>query len=183
MRRRATLKTIETTEHTDYTEHPKKHPINLILAKSFKKSRLGPMRLETVSRPSRIFDAIASHGADGLNHEVPYLDKAEVPWKKIVDYLLSATHRDGRHKAAFFLGFGFRSEEWEQLAAALVNQARANDVVKEEASPFGVRYGIESAIEAPDGRHPKVRSVWFIDTGKTIPRFVTAYPLKGEKHD
>ena len=53
------------------------------------------------------------------------------------------------------------------------------DVVKEESSPFGVRYVIEGAMAAPDGREPGVRTVWFIDRGKDIPRFVTAYPLKG----
>jgi hypothetical protein len=33
----------------------------------------------------------------------------------------------------------------------------------------------------PDGRTPTIRSVWFIETGEEVPRFVTAYPLaKGE---
>jgi hypothetical protein len=65
------------------------------------------------------------------------------------------------------------------LAVALLNHARDYDVVKEEPSPFGVRYVIEGAIAAPDGRAPLVRTVWFIDTGRDAPRFVTAYPLKG----
>jgi hypothetical protein len=53
------------------------------------------------------------------------------------------------------------------------------DVVREESSRFGVRYVMEGAMAAPDGRHPWVRTVWFIDKGQDIPRFVTAYPLKG----
>ncbi|MEW6299747.1 MAG: DUF6883 domain-containing protein [Thermodesulfobacteriota bacterium] len=35
----------------------------------------------------------------------------------------------------------------------------------------------------PSGRAPHVRVVWFIDAGEAIPRFVTAYPLKGDSHD
>jgi hypothetical protein len=31
------------------------------------------------------------------------LDKAAVPKGKLTSYLLSRTHRDGRHKAVFFL--------------------------------------------------------------------------------
>jgi hypothetical protein len=114
---------------------------------------------------------------------LPNLDRAVVSEDKITGYLLSATHRDGRHKVAFFLRFGFRPEAWEELASALLNHARAYDVVKDEASPFGVRYVIEGALPAPDGRAPLVRSVWFIDTGDDVPRFVTAYPLKGNDHD
>src|SRR5262245_59121938 len=115
--------------------------------------------------------------------KLPNLEQAVVPEEKIINYLLSATHRDGRHKAAFFLGFGFRLEVWTELAAALRNHARAHDVVKEEPSPFGVRYVIEGSLAAPDGRAPRVRTVWFIDTGHDVPRFVTAYPLKGTNHD
>jgi hypothetical protein len=47
---------------------------------------------------------------------------------------------------------------------------------------IGVRYVIESIMQAPDGRTPTIRSVWFIETGEEKPRFVTAYPLaRGEE--
>jgi hypothetical protein len=107
------------------------------------------------------------------------IDQADVPQAKITGYLLSTTHRDGKHKAAFFLGFGFQPEDWQQLAKALRNHAQEHDFVKEEPSPFGRRYVVEGTMPAPYGRAPKVRKVWFIDTGQEIPRFVTAYPLKG----
>jgi hypothetical protein len=65
----------------------------------------------------------------------------------------------------------------------LLNHARQHDIVKEEPSPFGIRYLVEGPMLAPDGRSPNVRAVWFIDTGHDQPRFVTAWPLKGEDHD
>lgn len=115
--------------------------------------------------------------------KLPNVANALAPKEKIAGYLLSTTHRDGKHKAGFFLSFGFKAETWEELADALVNHARENNVVKEEPSPFGIRYVVEGAMPAPDGRSPNVRAVWFIDTGEDQPRFVTAYPLKGNDHD
>ena len=35
-------------------------------------------------------------------------------------------------------------------------------------------------MKTPDGRAPRLRSVWFIETGADTPRFVTAYPLRRE---
>jgi hypothetical protein len=112
--------------------------------------------------------------------KVPNIDSAAVPTEKILGYLLSTTHRDGRHKAAVFLQYGFRPEAWEELVRVLVNHGRVYDVSKEEQSPFGVRYVVEGPIDTPDGRWLPLRSVWFVETGQTLPRFVTAYPLKGD---
>ncbi len=95
----------------------------------------------------------------------------------------SATHRDGRHKAAFFLGFGFTADVWQTLAAALVKHAADHEVAKAENTPFGTRYVVEGKIETPYGRTPSIRSVWFLESGQDVLRFVTAYPLKGADDD
>lgn len=109
--------------------------------------------------------------------KLPDAETAEVPEAKIVRYLLSLTHPEGRGKALFFYAFGFAVEKWERLADALREHARENDVAKVETTPFGTRYVVEGAMTAPDGRTPNVRVVWFVDSGETVPRFVTAYPL------
>jgi hypothetical protein len=111
--------------------------------------------------------------------KLPNHEQSLVPEQKIAGYLLSATHEDGRHKAQFFGSVGFSQDHWEVLAAALRNHAAENEVAKTEQSPFGTRYVIEGPLAAPDGRSPKVRSVWFVDTGAQMPRLVTAYPLQG----
>ena len=103
-----------------------------------------------------------------------------MPRAKFVDYLLSLTHRDGRGKALFFIGHGFSPETWETLAEALRQHAKDNDVAMIETTPFGTRYVVEGALIAADGRKPNVRSVWFIEQGESIPRFVTAYPLSAD---
>ncbi|WP_395142955.1 DUF6883 domain-containing protein [Armatimonas sp.] len=108
-------------------------------------------------------------------------ETAEVPQAKIVDYLLSLTHRDGRGKAIFFHAYGFSLDRWEELAIALRQHAVKNDITKEEVTPFGQRFVVEGKFLAVDGRTPNVRTVWFLDEGETYPRFVTAYPLEAEK--
>ena len=110
--------------------------------------------------------------------KLPHADRLEIPQAKIVQYLLSATHRAGRGKAGFFSAFGFQVSAWEALAEALRQQARDNVVALSEDTPFGTRYLIEGALVAPNGRQLQVRTVWFIDKGSQAPRFVTAYPLK-----
>lgn len=112
--------------------------------------------------------------------QLPNLQEAAVPWKKVTDYLLSTEHEKGRHKAAFFLRHGFTSAKPQELVDALLNHARTYPVSKEEPSPFGTRYVIEGRIKSPDGRDPRVRAVWFVGAGATTPRFATAYPLTGE---
>ena len=56
--------------------------------------------------------------------KLPNHEQAVVPRAKIVDYLLSDSHRDGRHKAAFFKRFGYAAESWEGLAQALWERRR-----------------------------------------------------------
>jgi hypothetical protein len=111
------------------------------------------------------------------------LKAGSIPEEKIVGYLLSATHRDGRHKAAFFLGFGFTASNWQTLAASLLKHAAEHEVSKEESTPFGTRYVVEGTIETPGGRTPRIRSVWFLESDQDAPRFVTAYPLEGAGND
>ena len=109
---------------------------------------------------------------------LPNVENAEITETKIVGYLLSTTHRAGKSKAAFFMQFGFTPERWEDLANALKQHARDNEITIEEKTIFGTRYVIEGRLEAPDGRWLNVRSAWFIDYDGKVPRFVTAHPLR-----
>ena len=106
--------------------------------------------------------------------KLPNYAQAIIPQLKITGYLLSFAHRDGRGKAEFFAQFGFSADSWSELAAALRQHAADHEVTRVEETPFGVRYIIEGAIVAPEGRAPVIRSVWFIETEEQILRFVTA---------
>jgi hypothetical protein len=97
---------------------------------------------------------------------------------KLAGYLLSSSHAYGSHNAAFFTRFGFSADGWETLAQALLEHASQYEVVRIEDSPFGKRYIIDGELSAPDRRKPRVRAIWFIETGEDVPYLVTAYPLE-----
>ncbi len=59
--------------------------------------------------------------------KLPHADRLEIPKAKVVEYLLSSTHRAGRGKAGFFSAFGFQVSSWEALAEAL----------RQHCDPFG----------------------------------------------
>jgi len=96
--------------------------------------------------------------------------------EKIAGYLLNPAHPDNGGKAAFFLSLGFRSADWQALAAALCKLAATDTVIKNVASPHGCKYVLDGRMETPCGKRPVVRTVWIVDDGLPAPRLVTAYP-------
>jgi hypothetical protein len=108
---------------------------------------------------------------------LPRADRLDVPRAKVADYLLSPTHPQGRHKAAFFRAFGFSPAAWEALAAALRRHGAENEAVAVEDTPFGRRYSVDGELAGLDGRRPRLRTVWFVEKGGDVPRFVTAHPI------
>jgi hypothetical protein len=115
---------------------------------------------------------------EGLTVKLPNYEKAVVSETKITGYLLSIKHREGRSKAEFFTQLGFTADAWEELVSALLRHVAENEVAKMEDSPFGKRYIVEGELFGSGGRKAIIRSVWFVETGEDIPRFVTAYPLQ-----
>lgn len=110
--------------------------------------------------------------------KLPNHRKARVGREKVLEYLLSTSHREGKHKALFFTRFGFTRNDWRTLAAALLKHARDNDLFETKESPYGMRYVIEGRLKVPDRRQPMIRSIWFVEHGENEPKFVTAYPVK-----
>lgn len=102
---------------------------------------------------------------------------AVVEQEKVVGYLLNATHPDGAAKAEFFLRFGFDPDDWIALATALKRHAVSSDVVKTVENVYGTRYSVDGPLETPDGRCPRVRTVWIIERGGRTPRLITAHPV------
>lgn len=109
--------------------------------------------------------------------KLPNCNLASVPERKITRYLLNPAHPAGGSKAAFFLRFGFKVTQWRHLAALLLKHACENQVTEEEEICYGTRYVVDGPLLAPDGNDLNIRSVWFIDHGTELPRFVTAHPL------
>ena len=109
--------------------------------------------------------------------KLPDAEQAVVAREKIVDYLLSETSIRGQDKNDFFRSFGFHPDRWAEFAAALQRQGAAWEVSRRVETPHGPRYYVEGNIETPDGRNPRIRTVWQFDRGRNYPRLITAHPL------
>jgi hypothetical protein len=83
---------------------------------------------------------------------------ANVPERKITQYLLNPAHPAGGSKARFFLRFGFTAGGWQQLAEALRRHGRENEVAAMEQTAHGSRYIVDRPLIAPDGSRLNVRS-------------------------
>jgi hypothetical protein len=110
---------------------------------------------------------------------LPEAQLATIDRQKITDYLLANSHPAGRAKAAFFQRFGFTAAAWPTLRDALLDHAHSAPIVSAAETPFGRKYILEGPMTAADGRKPRIRAVWFVAVGQTVPRFVTAYPVPG----
>ena len=110
--------------------------------------------------------------------KLPNAHLASVEREKITDYLLNPGHRYGASKARFFFEFGFERESWEVLAPSLCDHAMRYEVSRTRQTLWGPRFEIDGELNTPDGRMPRVRTVWQLDEGEIAPRLITAYPLE-----
>jgi hypothetical protein len=108
--------------------------------------------------------------------KLPDSDQAAVPDAKLVGYLLSTTHPQGRDKARFFTQHGFRADRPDVLRRALLELASTADM-DVTVFAYGTKYVGEGDIVAPNGRTLRLRTVWVIPSSGQPPAFVTAYPV------
>jgi hypothetical protein len=107
--------------------------------------------------------------------KLPGAAGAELDERKVTDYLMSETHKQGQHKCAFFKRFGFLPTNPGQLADAIKLHVVNHPVSSTRSDVFGTRYVVECSIRSPDGRDPCICTVWQQKTdGRLV--FITAYP-------
>lgn len=108
---------------------------------------------------------------------LPNAEQAVVAPRKLTDYLMAPGHPRGRAKAALFARLGFDPDRWRALADALIAHGQQQPVVERLDTAFGTWFTLEGQMAGRLGAEPALRTVWFIDTGHRIPRFITAYRL------
>ena len=94
----------------------------------------------------------------------------------MIGYLLSEVHPDGRSKAKLLRSVGFNETNLDILEQGLLSIAQNQDVNEVVISLHGVKYVIKGDLQTPSGGSVSLLTVWIIDNGQEIPRFVTAYP-------
>jgi len=111
--------------------------------------------------------------------KLPHAEQAIVDETKVSGYLLNADHPHGSKKARYFEELGFLLSEPKLLSDALKSLAIAGEVSQVRQTDYGPCYSVEGPLATPDGRNPRVRSVWMVDAGGVAPRLITAYPAEG----
>jgi hypothetical protein len=107
--------------------------------------------------------------------KTPNADRATVAPTKLTAYLLNVSHKRGAAKARLLLSLGYLSDDPERLKSDL-RQHLSLDVTRTSENAYGVVYEIEGPITTPIGRTVRFCSVWQVDTGTDVPRFITMYP-------
>ena len=107
--------------------------------------------------------------------------------RKVTDYLLNPSHKEGRSKAKFFeQELGITANDWRFLYAQLVDalgKASFEDVQLDER---GIRFNAHLAIQGRNGRRATVKTGWIVRSKeeasgwvvrpKERASLVTAYP-------
>ena len=70
-----------------------------------------------------------------------------------------------------------------RLESDLRTQHLSLDVTRTSVNAYGVVYEIEGPIETPGGRIVRFCSIWQVDTGTEVPRFITMLPEVGMPFD
>lgn len=109
--------------------------------------------------------------------KLPQGDKVVVPREKLTDYILSETHATGKFKGKLFRTFGFNEENTNLFEKELLKIARSQKVKETLTSLYGKKYIIDGNMKTPIGKTIRVRTVWIIEKGQKIPRFITIYPV------
>ena len=107
---------------------------------------------------------------------IPNADRASIASEKLTGYLLNVSHKRGASKARLFLSFGYRSDAPQALESDLRTQHLSLEVTRASKNAYGVVYEIEGPIRTPSGRIVQFCSIWQVDTGTDVPRFITMYP-------
>lgn len=109
--------------------------------------------------------------------KLPNSNNAYIPLAKIHEYLLSETHIVGKSKAKFFRAVGFNKSNAKLLKKELLTVAQTENIKESIEFSYGTKYIVEGFLNTPNRTSIKIRTVWIVETGENVPRFVTAYPI------
>lgn len=105
-------------------------------------------------------------------------ERIEIAESKLSGYLLNKNHSIGSHKAIYFEKLGYNINNWKILRDALIEHINSADNSEIIENQFGVKIVVINRIKSIIGKHPIIKSVWFIENNEKILKFVTAYPEK-----
>lgn len=108
--------------------------------------------------------------------KIPNSDQAVIESTKLTDYLLNIQHKKGDSKAKLLIKCGYSLDNWQQLELDIRRFHLNSDVTVSKSTMYGVRYEILTNLITPNNEVLFVKTVWQIDIGTDIPRFITLVP-------
>ena len=107
---------------------------------------------------------------------IPNAERAVIATEKLTAYLLNPPHKRGGEKARLLLSLGYRTNAPDVLESDLRAQHLSLSASRTSQTPYGVIYEIDGPITTPSGRIARFCSIWQIDSGSDVSRFITMYP-------
>ena len=103
-------------------------------------------------------------------------DDAVIAAEKLIDYILSSNHPEGRSKAAYLSQMGYNQGNWQVLEQDLRKQHLSCDAKEGSLSPYGKKYEILAPLTGPNGKTMWIRSIWIVRHGENMARLITIIP-------
>ena len=108
-------------------------------------------------------------------------DLAIVEREKITEYLLNPGIDTAEARRDSLPDLDLPSKLGTCSPAPCVSTRSVTEVSRTYETLWGPRFEINGELNAPDGRQPRIRTVWQVDGGQIAPRLITAYPLEAEE--
>ncbi len=108
--------------------------------------------------------------------KVPNYHNALIPTDKIEGYILSKTHPIGKTKALFFEQVGYTISNRDFFIEDIYSILKENYVARKIETEYGIKYIVKGNVGERFGKPVAVTTIWLIEEGSSIPRFITAYP-------
>ena len=108
------------------------------------------------------------------SYRLPNSISASTIQEKIQGYFLNSNHPVGKHKARVLNSvLGYHYENWEELSNKMFDAIQTASVKKVVVAVYGTKYKVPITIIGKKNKSMVLNTVWQIDKGTNIPRFIT----------
>ena len=88
---------------------------------------------------------------------------------------MNANHPVGQHKAHVINSvLGYNEKNWEEFSNKLFREVQKSPFSKVSTANYGIKYEVPIIMYGKKGRFLKINTIWQIDNGSNIPRFISA---------
>ena len=123
----------------------------------------------------KVYNEVNPSNAKETFGTLPFSISAATTQGKIQGYLLNSNNDVGKHKARVINSvLGYHYENWNVLSDLIYSAVQRAQVTMIVQTQYGVKYTVPIRIKGLKGKSMILKTVWQIDNGNTIPRFITS---------